>query len=253
MREDKKSEFIHEALEFLDDELLEEVDALRGGAAGVGNALSYEIASELETNMPTEKTGKKRGIYAWRKWAVLAASICLLVVFGGILGRDNSELHDVSGDMNISPEGNIESDVMENVDVENEQERNDAPQDEYKEQDKEQDDGFDQEALLEGMSLRNYVAIYHEDKLLAGEALTVMNKFIEAYYNGSNYIGDDVLSENLEKEADAHLYFEMSDGSTWHIVLMGDGLVYDTRTPSNWKEIDKRIYNTVLKMLKEES
>lgn len=61
MRQENKSEIIHDALNLLDDEMIEEVEKLRGGEPLV-----------------------QKELRPWRKWAALAASVCLFIVVGGI-------------------------------------------------------------------------------------------------------------------------------------------------------------------------
>lgn len=72
MREEMKSEIIHDAIGFLDDEMIEEVDALRTGVV-------------LET---IENDRKK--LVSWRKWGVLAASIAVILIAGNILMGEGS-------------------------------------------------------------------------------------------------------------------------------------------------------------------
>lgn len=75
MREEKRSEVIQDAINFLDDEMIEEVEELRG-------------------NKFTEEKVSK---YSWtKKWVAVAAGICLLVMIGGL---DRIEFADIqSGD-----------------------------------------------------------------------------------------------------------------------------------------------------------
>lgn len=61
MREDR-SEIIHDALDYLDDDLIEEVDDLRSGV--------------MEEPQKT--------VHPWRKWVAVAASVCLIIVIGGV-------------------------------------------------------------------------------------------------------------------------------------------------------------------------
>lgn len=66
MRDDNRNEIIHDAIGFLDDELIEDVDALRSG-----------------TTPPKQEKGT-RPILLTRRWMAIAASICLIVVVSGI-------------------------------------------------------------------------------------------------------------------------------------------------------------------------
>lgn len=66
MREEQKSEIIHDALQFLDDELIEDVDALRNGMN------------------PSKQEKGLRTILLKRKWVAVAASICVIILACGI-------------------------------------------------------------------------------------------------------------------------------------------------------------------------
>lgn len=66
MREEQKSEIIHDAMQFLDDELIEDVDALRSGMN------------------PSKQEKGLRTILLKRKWVAVAASICVIILAGGI-------------------------------------------------------------------------------------------------------------------------------------------------------------------------
>ncbi|MBQ2901543.1 MAG: hypothetical protein IJE49_06805 [Agathobacter sp.] len=63
MREENRSEIIHDALNLLDDALIEEVEELRGGV--------------VEKEIPKK-------IYSWKKWTALAASVCVFFVAGAV-------------------------------------------------------------------------------------------------------------------------------------------------------------------------
>lgn len=78
MKQEKRSEIIHEALNMLDDEMIEEVDKLRGI---VKNKELNQRTNDEKLNisvkniLPPNFTGKKN----WYKWTALAASICVLI------------------------------------------------------------------------------------------------------------------------------------------------------------------------------
>jgi hypothetical protein len=75
MREEKRSEIIHDAIGFLDDELIEDVDALRSGMT------------------PSMKEKTPRPMFLKRKWVAIAASICLFFVIGHMWdGTSNSNV-----------------------------------------------------------------------------------------------------------------------------------------------------------------
>lgn len=78
MKYEKRSELLHDALNFLDEDMIDEVEKLRNG----------ETKSEI-----TPITHK----VSWRNWAALAASVCILIS-ASIVYRDY-----------LIPEGNVEN------------------------------------------------------------------------------------------------------------------------------------------------
>lgn len=68
MKYEKRSELLHDALNFLDEDMINDVEKLRNG----------DTKSEIT---PIEKK------VSWRRWAALAASVCILIS-GSIIYRD---------------------------------------------------------------------------------------------------------------------------------------------------------------------
>lgn len=93
MREEKKSEIIQDALNFLDDEMLEEVEALREGLVAAQESTKEKNAREFKKKAARKST-------PWRKWTTLAAGMAIFILLGGIWGGINPEVHD----MNTNPE-----------------------------------------------------------------------------------------------------------------------------------------------------
>ena len=56
MREEKKSEIILDALNFLDDEMIEEVDALRGGFITTEETMAEETVTEIVEQINWKRT-----------------------------------------------------------------------------------------------------------------------------------------------------------------------------------------------------
>ena len=77
MREENRSEIIQDALNFLDDALIEEVEELRGGVV--------------------EKERPKKS-YSWKKWTALAASVCVLIIAGTLWNGLNKGFTNVESD-----------------------------------------------------------------------------------------------------------------------------------------------------------
>lgn len=238
MKKEKQSEIFHDALQFLDDEMIEDVEKLRGGVAV-----------------------KKKTIRSWRKWTALAASVCVLVVAAGAwssLDQDDIRFNEMASD--------IETEMQENSDVNESYKENfgmqeGAPGTAGSLTDVVNPEGLDEVELGAKNDFGNYITIKYQIKnidsekkrTVSEEDYAVMDKFIEAYKKGDSSLVDyDVAWENVEKEADGHLYFELSDGSTIHFVLLGNGTICYYEIPSVWIDIDKNVYDEVLDVLREE-
>ena len=93
MKDEKRCECIHDALGYLEDELIEEVDTLRSG-----------------TTLQKQEDGI-RPMFAKRKWIAIAASIALIFIAGNLW---NSTIGNHSApDMESVPEKEL-SDGCEN-------------------------------------------------------------------------------------------------------------------------------------------
>lgn len=250
MRGEKRSEIIHDALNFLDDEMIEEVDALRGGFVTTKETMEEETVTEMK------KKAVRKGT-AWRKWAALAASISLFILVGKVWSGMDSTAEDMN--MGLQNQESIQEDENQeniypdsNLDIEHTDDLVDSDE-KFQEESKD----YIQNQFME-QKLQNYVEVYYGDKLLTGEMHDMMAKFIESYQNGtvrivdiSSSIGEDSRND-MEENSDGHLYFKLSDGSTTHLVLLGDGTVCDYENQTAWVQMDKRIYNLIVELLKEE-
>lgn len=98
MRNEERSEIIQDALEFLDDEMIEDVEKLRGCAS----------KESIERSSNTENTNIFMGKSLWRKGIALVASICVLITGGWIYetyiysAENNEEIPNMETD-NITP------------------------------------------------------------------------------------------------------------------------------------------------------
>ena len=72
MSKEKHCEQIHDALQYLDDEMIEDVGELRG-------FVEKEKVEHGSSNKKAWNT-KKNGNRMWKKWTAVAASICLLII-----------------------------------------------------------------------------------------------------------------------------------------------------------------------------
>ena len=117
MREENRSEIIHDALNFLDDETIEEVDELR-----------KSISVAKDTTNQKETTVRK--LFSWRRWAVLAASVCLVIGISSTWGSINSEEHSQleSDDRNDYNDSDMQESLPsdETINMENNEAENDS-------------------------------------------------------------------------------------------------------------------------------
>lgn len=246
MREEKRSEIIHDALNFLDDEMIEEVGELRGGVVNTRALLDEEIRENKENTT-------RRNI-SWHKWTALAAGITIFILVGKVW----SGMDSIAEDMNMGLQNQENTYPDSNLDIEHTDDladTNEKFQEESKDYIEESDKAESQNQFME-QKLQNYVEVYYGDKLLTGELHDMMAKFIESYQNGTVSIvdvSDSKWNKLWAEKADGHLYFKLSDGSTTHLVLLGDGTVCDYKNQTAWIQMDKRIYNLIVKLLNEES
>ena len=96
MREENRSEIIHDALNLLDDEMIEEVDRLRGGIVDVAPS------TPIDNVNTTQESSIQREFRPWRKWAALAASVCVLIIVGTLWNGSLSKVKFDQADGNLS-------------------------------------------------------------------------------------------------------------------------------------------------------
>lgn len=102
MKQENKSEIIHDALNLLEDEMIEEVDQLRGGIL-VDKAPAMLVEENEMQNEDAQKAFRP-----WRKWAALAASVCILIIIGGVWNASISKVTLDQSDENMTM-GNAEN------------------------------------------------------------------------------------------------------------------------------------------------
>lgn len=121
MRDENKenrSEMIHDALNFLDEEMIEEVEKLRGFV----EKEELECGLNLEKQMVSIQTAREKKKF-WRRWSTLAASVCVLIAGSWIYGNyikpaDHMENAQASFDDAISnPEDTDMEDAVVGEDV----------------------------------------------------------------------------------------------------------------------------------------
>lgn len=180
MREEKKSEIIHDALNFLDDEMIEEVDALRGG-------VSFE---------ENKKVVKK--IISWRRWISFAASICILIIVGGIwhgIEGEQDLQENVSSDKNAHIESAPLNDAVNNEDAA--EAEKDTIDTEFIDTDAvvDGDDSIYQESQRESVTLPAYqVDLGKNDDLASDMALFFIYEG-RCYVQTCDYMSKDVIGK----------------------------------------------------------
>ena len=294
MREENISEILHDALQYLDDEMIEEVEAIRGGVLiEKSTDLNLQTNPEVETVENPYKDDWKKEFRPWRTWAVLAASVCLFFIVGSAwnnLHQEEIGHKESASDMEVEMEDEIVNNgfLVEDNDGVNETFKeetdkqddfeNESFKDEADKVDKEESalenggsladlvkpEGFDEFTLGEWIGLHDYSSVQYqlkdmgsaEKKTVSEENLTIIDKFIDsyknAYKNGTVRLVDDTSWEDVVKGADGHLYLKLSDGAIIHFVLLGNGVICQYEIPSVWIEIDRRVYDTVLDVLRGE-
>ena len=265
MREENRSEIIHDAINFLDDEMIEEVNGLRGGVS-VEN-VSTQTQVQDENDKMIDFTSKNR--YPWRKWVALAASICLIVIVGNAWEISNGGKPNTNDDLILDE--NVQdgmegepSDLVGNADGGLGQDDNFGSSDfDENLSDVNNPTLSDNTPIRDIMNLLNYSAVIYLDKPatdfaemakenLPEDVCEIVDKFLDSAQRGNVVLVDSVSWGEAVENADGHLYFELENGKNAHLVLIGDGKIcnYDTKTA--WIEMDKRIYRILVEALKEE-
>lgn len=117
---ENRSEIIHDALNFLDEEMIEEVEALRGFV----EKEEFKQDSDSEKQRISIQTALQKKKF-WRKWTALAASVCVLIAGSWIYGNyikpvthmENAQEN--FGDTVSNPEdADMQEGDMENPDME---------------------------------------------------------------------------------------------------------------------------------------
>lgn len=270
MREENRSEIIHDALNFLDDEMIEEVDRLRGGIVDVAPS------TPIDNVNTTQESSIQREFRPWRKWAALAASVCVLIIVGTLWnGSMLKGTNDHADDMNLNQEEN----KQEGIDLELNSGYPEAEDYKYGVQDGEGDQidqqkdyetnlGKPHEAESESdeelVKLQNYTAVYFSEVKnqnpsddgmvqLSEEECEILVKFLDSMQRGTTCVVDAVSQSEMMNKADGQLVFELEDGTRFHLILIADGLVCSDETPNVWIQMDKRIYQILIESLKENS
>lgn len=273
MREEKRSEIIHEALNFLEDEIIEETDKLRGGVLVDKKTLRIH---------PEEKGGdvkiiKQKELRPWRKWAAMAASVCLLFLVGGVwnatIGKEVENLSEdyLTVDKDVEEEKEQDNSVIDIPEAEvMKDSANDQESFKGSESISEESVSADQE--LFGTGLEGYVTAYYITKEKWSTELEEMEsvkeqraefqeknrecveRFLDEFQNGERQMADTVSTwEEFEREAEPiyHLFVERQDGTQVHLLLFGDGYACYYGGRSVWVSIEDEVYTSMIEIMEE--
>lgn len=263
MSNENRSELIHDALNLLDEDMIEDVDRLRGNAA--------------ETVEETKKIKK----VPWRRWTALAASICVLVIGGWAWQNfqkqnldyeaDKENKEDFLSNQEDGKEKVTESDdraedandVVIDGEPPNIEEENSTGEKEDPQPPKDHSTEVGSYASIRSLK-DNYVqvsviphkvwesAASEEDAMQQAVVIDAkykedMDKLVEAMCAGNG-----VLTEELpESDPDMiyHLFFERADGEIIHCWLLEDGFLYDHEAGDWSVALDRDVYGNTFKIL----
>lgn len=263
MSKEKRSELIHDALDLLDEDLIEDVDRLRGGVA--------ESVSE------SEKAKKRR--FNWRRFTAFAASLCVLVI--GSWAWQNFHEPNSKAEAESSKDKDFMSSNQEVAEEEAQasQEKDGLPSDKREEYDMEKEDvaatqevPYPNDVPKESENLlisyealkENYVRISmipHKVWVSAGsmDAATQQAVVIDTKYKAdidklveAMSVGTIVSTAKIgrtDPDMTYHLFFEKANGEIVHCQLLEGGYVCED-ADSDWcVAIDKAVYDNVFKIL----
>ena len=285
MRKESSSERIHEALNFLDEDMIEEVDQLRWN--------QMEGASDSTDAEKQAETVSKSGIkgFSWRRVTALAASLCLLVIgswawenYVGPSTEDKMNKEDMEyNDRNpaimdsqqpdkeddAAQEGVLDSDLIDygtdnNTDgvVEYESEVKSPEQDsnEIDENPTEMLTVLGDEYHLQN----NYVNVsmlphkvwtetVSEEEALQ-KAVTIdaeykkdIDKLVEAMCTANCVLTEELPASDTDMIY--HLFFERTDGEVVHCWLLENGYLYYHDKSDVCLSLDRATYGTTFKIL----
>lgn len=270
MSKENRSELIHEALNLLDEDLIEDVDRLRGGV--VEPVSKSEKANEIEE-------AKKIGKVQWRRWTALAASICVLVVGSWAWQNFHEPDWDAEQEKGAKEDFMLNQEGMEEV-QEVSPEKDGLHNDKNEEHDASKEDFM---VETEEAPSKNEVPVESEKLLVSYEALkenyvrvsmlphkiwesssdmdAAMQQavVIDAKYKadmdklvGAMSAGTVVSTSKIEStdpDMTYHLFFEKESGELVHCQLLEGGYICES-TDSDWcVVIDKEVYDNTFKIL----
>ncbi len=282
MKKEDRVETIHDALDYLDDDLIEDVDKLR--------------RNEVETSVASFKSKTKNK--SWRKWTTLAASICILVA-GSLIMGDYLESTEPNGDYvpgteaesekdNVDKEEEIASGNLSDVTTENEtgsvnsfsteQIRDEVggnPEMMETETEPSDEDNLDVEGTDTNVTLGdlyqlkdNYIRVSmiphkvwetaKDEKEAYEQAVTIDEKYQDDFAifvdtlckSGCIQIEESLQQTPNTEDLIYHLFFEKKDGEVVHCWLLGkDRVFYHEKDDLCIVIENKELYNNIYNIL----
>lgn len=268
MRKESRSELLQEALDFLDEDMIEEVDRLRRN--------QVEKASDSTAAKKQAETVSKSKIkrFPWRRITALTASLCLLVIgsrawknYVGTsaedkMNKEDMEYNDGYPAIMDSQQAVKENGVADKVDGVAEEGVPDNVLSDYESGNKTEEAG---PVLGDKYDLQNnYVnvsmiphkvweqAASEEEALQQAVAINAeykegIDRLVEAMC-----IANCVLTEELpasDTDMIYHLFFERTDGEVVHCWLLEDGFLYYHDISDVCLSLDKATYGEILNIL----
>ena len=276
MREENSSEILHEALNFLEEEIIEETDKLRGG-------ILVEKTNRMSTKGAEDeiKVMVQKELHPWRKWVALAASVGLLIIVGGVwnatIGKgtgNSSEDYLTRNEETVGEKAEEkQQDEVVNMmpEIEDVEETLIVPESILGSDNIYQEDGLsesDQEMFATG--LEDYVTAYYlpkekwdtkledvesfkkECKEFPVEKRAILEEFLDEFSNGKRQMIDFVSTwEEFERDSEPiyHLFVERQDGTEVHLLLFGDGYACYYGGRKVWVTISDEVYTSMIEVM----
>jgi len=272
MREENSSEIFHEALNFLEEEIIEETDKLRGGVLA-------DKTTQLSTRGAADeiKAMVQKELRPWRKWVALAASVGLLIIVGGVwnasIGKDtgNSSENYLTRDEETAEEKQQDEVVNMMPEIEAVEDKLSVPESIIGSDNVYKGEGLselDQEMFAAG--LEDFVTAYYltkekwdtkseeeesfkkECKEFPAEKRAILEAFLYEFSNGKRQMIDFVSTwENFERDSEPiyHLFVERQDGTEVHLLLFGDGYACYYGERNVWVTIEDEVYASMIEVM----
>ena len=230
MKNEERSEIILDALGLLDDEMLEEVGKLRDSIVLIDdkkvNAVIGKAGRETERKAPP---------YAWRKWAALAASVCLLIAAGGLWQNPSlgeGDMNNMQDNIESTPEGELSGNVSQFPEFSEGENATTG-----------MEDLFPSSAIASVSYLKDGSM---EKTEILPEETEVFEKFLSVMEEGKRVTREEALDNPVSVY---HLYVNLENGYLLQFKLLGNGYVYYSGKTEIYVRISTRVYDAVVAVL----